>query len=161
MAHSSPRARARGLGYPPPGKRVSMIFILADSQDAHADHIEQKLRQRGADLARFNPAQFPTQATLSLDYDATGPSRYTLNTGGRAIDLGAVKAVYIRRPDNPVAHAMIQDQPTRAFVEQECRTVVHDTWQALDCLWLPGPRYAMLQAGFKAAQLNLAAALGL
>jgi glutathione synthase/RimK-type ligase-like ATP-grasp enzyme len=138
-----------------------MIFILADSQDAHADHIEQKLRQRGADLARFNPAQFPTQAALSLAYAPTGQSRYTLNTGGRVIDLNAVKAVYNRRPDDPVAHATIQDQPTRAFVEQECRTVVYDAWQALDCLWLPARRFVILQAQFKAAQLNLAAALGL
>jgi glutathione synthase/RimK-type ligase-like ATP-grasp enzyme len=138
-----------------------MIFILTESEDAHADHIEQKLRQRGADLVRFNPAQFPSQAALSLDLAATGHSWSTLRTGGRAIDLSAVTAVYNRRPQNPVAHATIQDPPTRAFVEQECKAVVVDVWNAMDCLWLPARHYAIQQAQLKASQLKVAAALGL
>jgi glutathione synthase/RimK-type ligase-like ATP-grasp enzyme len=38
---------------------------------------------------------------------------------------------------------------------------VYDAWQALDCLWLPARRHVIQQAQLKAAQLKLAAALGL
>jgi glutathione synthase/RimK-type ligase-like ATP-grasp enzyme len=138
-----------------------MILILAEDGDAHADYLENKLRERGADRVRFNPACFPNEATLSLAYSPTGECRYTLRTRERRIELDDVNAVYNRRPEDPVAHEAIQDSLTRAFVAQECRTLVYDAWQALDCVWLPARRYVIQQAQFKAAQLRRAAALGL
>ena len=49
-----------------------MILVLTDAFDPHADHVEQKLRQRGADFVRFDPAQFPANAEVSLSYTVNG-----------------------------------------------------------------------------------------
>jgi hypothetical protein len=49
-----------------------MILIPTELDGLHADHVTHKLRQRGAGLVMFTPAQFPAQAEVSLSYDVTG-----------------------------------------------------------------------------------------
>jgi hypothetical protein len=137
-----------------------MILILTAPSDAHADNVAQKLRDRGAGFVRFNPAQFPTEAELSLGYTATGQTRTTLRIGRETLDLSRVTAVWYRRPDPPVAHVQIADAATRTFVEEECSGFMQDTLQMLRCLWVPAQPAVDQMAHLKAAQLEVAGALG-
>jgi glutathione synthase/RimK-type ligase-like ATP-grasp enzyme len=136
-----------------------MILLLTYPLDQHADHIARMLQERGADFVRFNPAQFPTQAEISLSYAPTGKVRYHLRAGAEAIDLNRLTAVWWRRPDPPVPHAAITDPWVRHYVAEECLGFVLGTWHCLDCLWFPAPP-SLRRASHKAVQLKVAAALG-
>jgi hypothetical protein len=137
-----------------------MILILTQPLDEHADYVSQKLRKRGADFVRFNSAQFPSQAEVSLSYSLTRHTRYTLRVGEQSINLNNLKAVWYRRPKYPVPHEEISDKLSRDFVEEECKTFMSDVWNSLDCLWLPAPPFVIKRAQLKASQLKVAAALG-
>jgi hypothetical protein len=137
-----------------------MILILTEPRDVHADQVEKKLRERGAELVRFDPAQVPSRAAISLAYSATGQARYTLHVGAESVALNRVTAVWYRRPGNPTPHAELADGPGRAFAEQECQTLLRDAWNCLECFWLPGPFAVLQRAQLKAWQLQAAGALG-
>jgi glutathione synthase/RimK-type ligase-like ATP-grasp enzyme len=137
-----------------------MILILTAPDDEHADHVAAKLRQRGADFIRFNPAQFPREAEISLAYSPRGVSNYTLRLGAAQVDLNSLRAVWYRRPESPVVHDELADEAIREFVQQDCKTFVQDLWNALDCLWLPAPPATVNQTQLKASQLKVAGELG-
>jgi hypothetical protein len=135
-----------------------MILLLTARMDSLADHLETKLRERGAEVARFAPAQFPSQAELSLTYGA-GRVRYTLRVGNEFLDLNRLKSIWFCPSQPPVASADVSDNPTRNYVEEECKTFVEGAWNCLDCLWLPAPP-VVAQRAHKAVQLKVAGELG-
>ena len=137
-----------------------MILILTGPLDHHADYVGQKLRERGVDFIRFNPAQFPSQAEVSLLYSSKGHIRHILRMGVEHIDMHRLEAVWCRRPTPPVAHKEIIDKCSRDLVEIECYTLVNDVWNSLDCLWVPGRHVVIQRAEFKASQLKVAGELG-
>ena len=57
-------------------------MILTATFDVHADRVAEKLTARGVEFIRFNPAQFPSQAELSLSYSTTGKAEYCLRVDG-------------------------------------------------------------------------------
>ena len=115
-----------------------MILILTQPFDPHADYVARMLEARGAEFVRFDPADFPARASLSVGYAPTGQMHSFLRRGENAIDLTQLQAVWSRRPRPPVPHDAIQDAATRKFVQLDCRTFVQDLWDALPCRWLPG-----------------------
>lgn len=137
-----------------------MILVLTEPADAHADHLIPLLQARGEEVVRFNPADFPSRASLSLGYGLNGKMRSMLRTDGATVDLTEIRSVWSRRPKAPVPHDGIVNAAAREFVAQECRTVVQDIWDALTCPWLPGKPTAIHRAQFKLSQLRLAAELG-
>src|SRR5262245_58730294 len=114
-----------------------MILILTDDSDLHADVVEEKLRRRGAEFLRFDPGRFPSTAELSLAYSATGDVLSMITVGGARLDLSQVKAVWYRRPTISIPHAEITDQLARDYVTDECKIVIQDLWNSLECFWLP------------------------
>jgi hypothetical protein len=137
-----------------------MILILTQESDGHADHLEAKLRQRGADFVRFDPAHFPSAAEISIAHSPTGEARHTLRLGNERIDLDSLTSAWYRRPELPVAHATVTDRAVRDYVERESRAYVNGLWECLDCLWLPGRCSALERAEHKALQLKVAGELG-
>jgi glutathione synthase/RimK-type ligase-like ATP-grasp enzyme len=137
-----------------------MILILAEPHDLHADQIAQLLRQRGADLVRFDHAAFPSQAEISLAYTPTGHARYILRAGAQDIDLSRLRAVWYRFPTIPVPHGHLTERRHRDYVTEECLNFLHDAWHSLDCLWVPGPHFIVQRAQLKATHLQVAGALG-
>jgi len=137
-----------------------MIIILSKPDDAHADHVESKLRARAAAFVRFDPADFPRAAEITLSYSSTGRRRCALRAGDGELDLDVLSAIWYRRPGRPRAHAALGDGLAAEFAEQECSSFVQSLWSSLDCLWFPAPPATVKQAGHKAAQLKLAGALG-
>jgi hypothetical protein len=138
-----------------------MILILTRPFDPHADHMVQLLGARGAEFIRFNPADFPSRASLSVGYAPNGQMQSFLRLESTVIDLTQLQAVWSRRPQPPVPHDQIQDAATREFITEDCKTFVQDLWNALPCRWLPGRPAAIQRAQLKASQLRLAAELGL
>jgi len=122
--------------------------------------MEQKLRQRGADFVRFDPAQFPSNAEVSLSYTVNGQLRSRLSLGNEHVDLNDLDSVWYRRPGTSVPHEEITDKLTRDYVVEECRKFMHDTWNSIDSLWLPGPESVIRRAELKASQLKVAASVG-
>jgi hypothetical protein len=137
-----------------------MILMVSRPDEPHSDLVYERLRERGAAVTRFNNADFPTNATISLAYTPEGHARYSLHTAGGRVDLDKIGAVMYWRPDPPVPHDRIADPRLRAFVAEECRGVVADLWHGLPGSWLPG-RPAVVQAGQqKASQLRVAGEIG-
>jgi hypothetical protein len=137
-----------------------MILILTQPLDAEADCVTQKLSDRGADYVRFNPADFPSKAEVSLAYTASGQCQYTLRTDAQRIDLNQITSVWLRRPEPPIPHEDITEKLLREYVQGECKTFIHNTWNCLECLWVPAPEDVILRAQYKAAQLKAAQTLG-
>ncbi len=136
-----------------------MILILTNHDDEHANHIARKLDERGAEVVRFNPADFPAGAEISLS-SAGGGFATTLRSGDTCIDLGRVTAAWYRRPEPPIPAPTITDPTMHRYVTEECRAFVQDLWASLRCVWLPGPPSVIREAQHKASQLRVAQELG-
>jgi hypothetical protein len=138
-----------------------LILILTQSSDEHAEHVMKMLAARGAEFVRFDPADFPAHASLSVGYAPDGKMRSFLRLGETVINLAQLQSVWSRRPQAPVPHTQIQDAKLRQFIAQDARTFLQGLWNALSCLWLPGHPAAIQRAQLKASQLRLAAEVGL
>ncbi|MER7168601.1 MvdC/MvdD family ATP grasp protein [Micromonospora sp. NPDC000207] len=142
-----------------------MILILTSPDDVHADAAEAELGRRGATWVRFDPADVPSRASLTVCVDDGRVTRTLVrhadpDTGSpRVVDLDAVTAVWFRRPGTPVAPAHLDD-PYATFVVEESRQFVGDVWETLDVPALPAPRPVVLRAQQKVRQLQLAVRLG-
>jgi hypothetical protein len=137
-----------------------MILVVSTPNEAHSDLVYQRLREQGAAIVRFNHADVPANAALSLAYTPAGRTSYTLRTTEGRIDLDDVGAIMYWRPDPPVPHDRIADPDLRAFVAEECRGVVADMWHSLPGTWLPGRPTTVQTAQYKASQLRVAGEIG-
>jgi glutathione synthase/RimK-type ligase-like ATP-grasp enzyme len=136
-----------------------VILILSEPRDEHASYVADLLRRRGADFRVFDPADFPARAEIALSYSSAG-CRHVLRAGGDELDLDRLQGVWYRRPKAPVPHAEVTDRRTRDYLAEECKTFVHDAWEALDARWLPAAPSVIRRAEPKAAQLRIAGELG-
>jgi hypothetical protein len=136
-----------------------VILIVTEPADPHAAAVETKLKERGARVARFDPADFPRHATLALSYDGLD-KRARLRTAQGTLELGEVRAAWLRRPGKPVLHETLRDPEFRRWAQLECVQQIQDLWDALDTAWLPGQPWAIRRADSKHLQLQLAAELG-
>src|SRR5262249_41404159 len=126
-----------------------MILILTETEDPHADEVEARLRQRGCTFIRFNPAEFPARAKVSIHYSTRGQTQCILHTGGHAIDLNGLRGVYNRRPIAPTAHEVIVDEVCRSYVHEECTAYLNAIWNFLPCPWLPASPAVLARAESK------------
>lgn len=137
-----------------------MILILTEPKDPHANLVEARLRQRGASICRFDWSEFPSTASLSVEFRG-GRKHVWLKRGGERIDLTGCTAGWLRRPGKPLTSGRIPDPLLRHYAEEECLRLAQDIWNALDVPCLPGPINAIRHADNKQLQLQLATELGL
>jgi hypothetical protein len=138
-----------------------MILILTEPDDVHADAVIERLKQRRAEWFRFNPADFPARANVSLGFEPDGRTRALLRTAETTIDLTRLRSVWYRRPQPPVPHEQITNDAVRSFVAEDCLVFLRDLWHTIECRWLPGNPMTIRAAELKAAQLRIAGELGL
>ncbi len=136
-----------------------MILIVTAADDSLATHVESLLRKRGAEVLRFDTADFPSRCNLTIGY-RPGVPRYTLRIGGQTHRFDTVDAVWYRKPGSSAAHAAITDSEVRQVLEQDCAEFLSSFWDSLQCRALPGCPSAMKVAQRKASQLGLAQSLG-
>ncbi|GAA3133316.1 MvdC/MvdD family ATP grasp protein [Streptosporangium carneum] len=134
-----------------------MILVLTSDGDEHADRVVDMLTASDADVAVFDPASYPTAATLEIGHSGDGSTRRTLVADGREVVLDELTALWYRRPLPPVADPRVT---ARAHVEQECLVVAESLWDSLDCLTVPASRPVIDRAARKPYQLEQARRLG-
>lgn len=140
-----------------------MILVLSHADDPPVVRAAELLRARGVEVGRFDPLAFPSTAALRLAYAADGELAATLTVDGRAIDLRAVDAVWVRRPGRPSAPARVADPDVREWVARESLEVMHSLWKALaalGCRFVPAPPVVFADRHLKPHQLVTARKLG-
>ena len=134
------------------------VLIISSLPDVHAQAVMSALAARGATTELLDLSEFPTQLSLSMEYDG-GRRRFSLRRkGGATLDFGAVGAVWWRRPQPFRAHAGI-DGEGRRFAFSEAATAFQGLYQSLDALWINEPSRDSV-ASHKPYQLTLAQEIG-
>jgi glutathione synthase/RimK-type ligase-like ATP-grasp enzyme len=136
-----------------------MILILTEPADVHADRVAQKLHDRSASFVRFNSADFPRHARLSVHFQEKDGNRYVLEAHDESVELTDLNAIWYRRPKLSIAHTRLTDTATRTATQQECETFLYDLWNSVGGMWVPGPPF-VLQRWRKVAHLGFAQKLG-
>ncbi|MFF3668801.1 MvdC/MvdD family ATP grasp protein [Microtetraspora malaysiensis] len=134
-----------------------MILVLTSDGDEHADRVVKTLMTAGADVVVFDPASFPTAATLEISHSGDGSTSRMFGRAGRRLVLDELTALWYRRPLDPVADPRVA---ARDYVEEECRVMAESLWDSLGCLTVPGSRPVIDRAARKPYQLELARRLG-
>ncbi|MBW4576252.1 MAG: hypothetical protein KME08_13325 [Aphanothece sp. CMT-3BRIN-NPC111] len=137
-----------------------MLLLLTTPDDTAADRVESRLRQKGADVLRFDDAQFPAHLGLSLVYTANEGLRHVLHLAGKTVPLEDITAAWDRRPRPATASEQVTEPALQNYIAKESSHFLDDVWETLDCLWLPGKRSAIHRANYKATQLKIATSLG-
>jgi hypothetical protein len=137
-----------------------MILIVTADADSSADHVSTRLRARGVEVQRFNPADYPVRASLSFALDPHGHRHIVIEDEHRRIDLDEVDAVWFRRPETPRPDARLADMRMRRYVVEECHAHLEDVWNALPCPAFPAVPAVMARAALKLSQLGVAGELG-
>lgn len=136
-----------------------MIVIFTEKQDVHADLVESKLWARGERVVRFDWADFPMRASLSVEWRGAD-KHVVLRTDAGPVDLTDCTAAWLRRPGRPIVSRDIKAPFLQGYVDDECFRVIQDTCNALDTRWLPGTFAAIRRADNKQLQLTLASEIG-
>src|SRR5437588_3259860 len=137
-----------------------MILVLSCARDCHLSLVTARLKELGADYFVFNPADFPTNASLTVEFGSRGLCRRVLRTTDRVVNLDRVTAGWVRRPGKPEAPPQVTDEDHRRWVVRESQDFLDGVWQTMDCLWLPArPRDSHFGYN-KTYHLGLAASLG-
>lgn len=135
------------------------ILVVTSLDDITADMVIGELSDRGATVARIDPADIGD----GLWYSASiGGGQHEwggmLETPTRTVDLGRVQAVYYRRP-SPWDFGQLAPQ-YRGFAAAEARHGLGGVLASLPgCIYVNHPA-ATARADFKADQLRVAARLG-
>lgn len=133
-----------------------MILVVTCRADQTAELVIEKLQRRGAPVRRFDPADFPSRASLSQSFTPSTPGAMHLHVDGSAIDLHRLRCVWFRRPGEPTLHAEVQDPDLRSYLGAECGQRLEDVWSSLTCPCVPAIPAVIARAGLKATQLGLA-----
>jgi ATP-grasp ribosomal peptide maturase len=134
------------------------ILVLTERQDVTADAVVDELNHRGADVWRYDTAEFPTASTLAATLTEHGWDGQ-LAAGHRCLDLRTVTAVWWRRPtefrvpDHWSGHQ-------RAYAIGEARAGLLGVLASLPARWVNHPA-ADSAANYKPRQLAVAARVGL
>ncbi|HEY5808110.1 MAG TPA: hypothetical protein VIT67_09100 [Povalibacter sp.] len=136
-----------------------MILIVTAPEDATANKVESMLRARGAQVLRFDSADFPANANITIGY-RPGIPKYTFRVRGEVYRFDTLEAVWFRKPGSVQASAAITDEEVRHVMEQDASEFLASVWDSLDCRVLPGKPSAMKVGQRKASQLGRAQQLG-
>ena len=140
-----------------------MILILTYDDDPTVARAAAMLRDRGVDFVRFDPAQYPAAARLTLRHTAGGLEA-VLDVAGRRLALHEVAAVWYRRPGPPTVASRVTDPDVRDYARNEAAEVLHGLWKALAdlgrCRFVPAAPIAFTERHLKIHQLSAAHQLG-
>jgi glutathione synthase/RimK-type ligase-like ATP-grasp enzyme len=137
-----------------------MIVVISHPADLHATRVMERLASWGRPAFLFDVADFPRDATLTLDYARPGaPVATVVHRAAGAVELTAATAVWWRRPQF-VRLDDITEADARGFAHGEWHEALHGLHHLLECPWMNPPQ-ADEAASRKAHQLLVASRLGL
>jgi glutathione synthase/RimK-type ligase-like ATP-grasp enzyme len=148
-----------------------MILILSGAGDIHADEVTEALTARGVQVVRFDPADFPSAASMWLQFEHDGTLDGELRLPTRSVGispepeltvvrLADIEAVWLRRPGKPLAHQKLSGTTAGDFVAHEAAATLADLWELLGVPFVPATPDQVAHAGHKARQLRIAGRLG-
>jgi glutathione synthase/RimK-type ligase-like ATP-grasp enzyme len=136
------------------------VLILSAPDDEHVPFLFPPLEQLGADYLWFDPARYPSEATVSARLTSAGVASKRLRTDDAEFDLAEFTGVWYRRPGEPVAGPEVAAESHRRFVELTSARFLEGLWELMECPWLPATPSVEKAADNKLVQLSLAAQLG-
>lgn len=140
-----------------PQPAASTVLVLTEATDTTADLVVKELDGRGASVMRVDTADFPLSLQVSAQFDGTWHGE--LRSTDRAVELGDIRSVYVRRPTMFKFPESMTDAGQR-FAGREARRGIGGLLLSLPCSWVNHPSRAA-DAEYKPFQLQAAAACGL
>jgi ATP-grasp ribosomal peptide maturase len=126
------------------------VLILTSEEDVTADMVVARLHETGTPVMRLDPADLPGGAVMSADY-AHGDFDGHLSVNGHVLSMGGLRAVWVRRPGEPAAHAA---EPS-PWLTAETRQALFGMLYSATTRWMNHPRNAD-RARLKPWQLRVA-----
>lgn len=136
-----------------------MILIITSKQDGHINAVATALERAGVAWVRLNTEDAPRNVEIALD-PSTGVGTLVVKDSGRFFALGAIGAVWYRKP-NPVdlAHFELAAAGLE-YVEAEYNEILQGLYALLHgAFWINHPLTSRL-AHRKMLQLNVARRVG-
>jgi ATP-grasp ribosomal peptide maturase len=135
------------------------ILVIAGRDDWPTDRVVKILTDCGAEVFRFDTADFPQQMTIGARIETGHPWSGTLSTAYRTADLAQVEAAYYRTPST-FRFPPEMTEAERQFAQAQARSGIGGIICALECRWVSHP-VAMSRAEYKPFQLQQARRCGL
>lgn len=126
------------------------VLILTSEEDVTADMVVAELHTAGTPFVRLDPADVPDKVVLSAHY-AHGDFEGHLSVNGHLLSTGGLRAVWVRRPGEPAAHAA---HPS-PWLTAETRQALFGMLFSASPRWMNHPRNAE-RARLKPWQLRIA-----
>jgi glutathione synthase/RimK-type ligase-like ATP-grasp enzyme len=137
-----------------------VIVVISHPADLHAGRVVERLLSWGRDVFLLDIADFPNDATVSVDFGEPAMPRATVNHRDHgSVDVSGASAVWWRRPQF-VRLEEITDDDARGFAHGEWHEALHGLYALLECPWMNPPQADEL-ASHKAHQLRVASTLGM
>src|SRR5262245_20305378 len=133
------------------------VLMLAEQDDGEAVYVSDALAMRGAQVAWFDTAWFPAQASISARL-GRGGWRGEITTPDGAVRLEEVTAVYYRQ-SQPFTFPETMSEPERRFATVEARFGFGGLLMSLPVRWVSHPA-RLADAEYKPFQLATAARCG-
>lgn len=136
-----------------------MILVLSSHSDLHANRVESVLAARGVPFVRFDRAEYPSEAAISVRMERGTRVRRIRRARGD-IELDQISTIWHRRPGWPTPFADLAQDWMKRCVEEDAAPLFSDIWDSFDCPQIPAPRPVYRRAEGKLTNLTLAEQLG-
>lgn len=114
------------------------ILIITQEIDPHADAMVVALKKKGVRPVRFHTKDFPTRASINIQFDARGGQSLSLNCDGGSLEAGDIRSVWYRRPDKCELPGNLSKEE-RPIAFGECQEVLHGLYRTLGGFWVNPP----------------------
>ena len=138
-----------------------MLLILARREDDHIRYMQRHLDARGIVYRHVDPGDFPSRASLTLEYGADGPRRWRAEWEGWDGDLRAVRTVWLRQYSLPKVDESVTEPDYRRAAYELSYACLAGLSDALEARWSPARPREARAAQNKTHQLAVAPSLGL
>jgi hypothetical protein len=136
-----------------------MILVLSSHSDIHANRVESVLRARRAPFVRFDRAEYPSEAAISIRMEHGRRVRRIHRARGD-IELDQISTIWHRRPGWPTPFPDLSRDWMKRCIEEDAAPLFSDIWDSFDCPQIPAPRPVYKRAEGKLTNLTLAEELG-
>lgn len=112
------------------------ILIIAATDDVHVPYVTQHLLKANADFAWFDPQDFPSKVSITVDYSPNGLLSSVLHLPDRRIDLQKLTSVWNRARVRPKAPTNTT-QEQKWWIEESATRFLSELYECINCFWLP------------------------
>ena len=137
-----------------------MIGIYTASDDPHAQHVIQALKQRGLPFLRFDRTDFTQKMHFTSSFSPqTRDNKSFFTIGGMTYFLNSLTSIWYRRPSKNFPLADHYTPEHAQYAQSEARKGFDGVLRSLSCLWVSHPAH-LEAAEWKPLQLRAAQVVG-